>query len=357
MRDGMNLVCKEYIASKLDKKGVLILSEMAGSSKELSDAILINPNNIEQMVDAIHRALTMPEDEQVEHIGIMQESLKRYNIHQWVKLFMDRLNYVKSEQSALQTELLNEKLEQNIVDAYHKAKKRLLFLDYDGTLTGFNLNPDDSKPDEELKTILQGLTKNPKNQVIVISGRGRSTLAEWLKDYNLEIVAEHGVWMKTNDGDWKTLLDISTDWKKEIMSVLEGYVNRTPGSFVEEKDYSLVWHYRKVETGLGEIRTRELTSHLKYLTADKNLQVLEGDMVVEIKNSEINKGRGATEMLKRHQGEFIIACGDDWTDEDTFRAMPKEAFTVKVGNAASVAMYRVTSYTSIRSLLMKFTKN
>ncbi|MEQ8713885.1 MAG: bifunctional alpha,alpha-trehalose-phosphate synthase (UDP-forming)/trehalose-phosphatase, partial [Cyclobacteriaceae bacterium] len=65
MRDGMNLVCKEFIASKLDKKGVLILSEMAGASKELSDAIQINPNDIHELVDALHQALTMDEEEQI----------------------------------------------------------------------------------------------------------------------------------------------------------------------------------------------------------------------------------------------------------------------------------------------------
>ena len=135
------------------------------------------------------------------------------------------------------------------------------------------------------------------------------------------------------------------------MKVLDGYVDRTPGSFVEKKDYSLVWHYRKVETGLGEARTRELTSHLKYITVDRNLKVLEGNKVVEIKNSEIDKGRAATVWLNKHPSDFVMACGDDWTDEDTFKVMPDNAYTIKVGTTSSAAKYRVTDFHDIRKLL------
>ena len=108
MRDGMNLVCKEYVASKLDHKGVLILSEMAGASKELSDAIIVNPNDIQQLVGAMYKALTMPEELQIKSMKSMQESLKRYNIHAWVKLFMDQLRNVKNDPFLLAKEVLAE---------------------------------------------------------------------------------------------------------------------------------------------------------------------------------------------------------------------------------------------------------
>ena len=357
LRDGMNLVCKEFIASKLDKKGVLILSEMAGASKELSDSILINPNNIDEMVNAIHTALTMPDEDQISHMETMQGSLRRYNIHSWVKLFMDRLHFVKKSQEALTTKLLDDNLTAKLKADYKKAKTRLIFLDYDGTLVGFHSNPDDSKPDQELNKLLKKLSSDPKNKIVVISGRGRKTLEKWLEPFDLEIVAEHGVWIKRRGKAFKTIIELNDSWKDEIMNLLEDYVNRTPGSFVEIKDYSLVWHYRKVETGLGEVRTRELTSHLRYITADKNLQVLEGDKVVEIKNSEINKGKGAQILLKEYNADFIMACGDDWTDEDTFKVLPPDAHSIKVGTAASAANYSVPNFESIRQLLDQLTKN
>ncbi len=353
MRDGMNLVCKEFIASKLDKKGVLILSEMAGASKELSDAILINPNDIEQQVDAITSALSMPLDDQVKHMDVMQKSLKRYNIHHWVNLFMERLNFIKDEQRSLETKIIDKDLSENIKKQYNLANERIIFLDYDGTLTGFHGNPLDSKPDEELMDLLTGLIKDGKNKIVIISGRDKSTLNKWVSSYDLEIIAEHGVWFMSKKKEWSTAAELNGDWKDDIQKILDRYVDRTPGSFIEQKDYSLVWHYRKVETGLGEIRTRELTSHLKYITSNKNLQVLEGDKVVEIKNSEINKGKAAKVLLKQYNADFTMALGDDWTDEDTFLAMPEESITVKVGNSASAAKYNVPSYLEVRKLLWK----
>ena len=358
MRDGMNLVCKEYVASRLDKKGVLILSEMAGASKELSDAIIVNPNDIHQLVEAMHKALTMPEALQIESMTSMQKSLKRYNIHAWVKLFMDELANVKKEQSHLKTRLIDNQLSEEIKHAYKQSKERLIFLDYDGTLVGFNENPNDSKPDQELIEILERLTKDKNNHIVIISGRGRQFLEEWMKPYSLDIVAEHGVWIKRMGKPFKTFIKINASWKKETMSLLERYVNRTPGSFVEEKDYSLVWHYRKVETGLGEVRTRELTSHLKYMTANENLEVLEGDMIVEIKNSEINKGKAAQKLMEIYpEADFLLALGDDFTDEDTFKAMPEEAYTIKVGTSASEAKFSVNSYKEVRKLFNEIIKS
>ena len=358
MRDGMNLVCKEYVASRLDKKGVLILSEMAGASKELSDAIIVNPNDIHQLVEAMHKALTMPEELQIESMNSMQKSLKRYNIHAWVKLFMDELANVKKEQSHLKTRLIDNQLSEEIKHAYKQSEERLIFLDYDGTLVGFNENPDDSKPDQELIEILDYLTKDKNNHIVIISGRGRQSLEEWMKPYSLDIVAEHGVWIKRMGKPFKTFIKINASWKKETLSLLERYVNRTPGSFVEEKDYSLVWHYRKVETGLGEVRTRELTSHLKYMTANENLDVLEGDMIVEIKNSEINKGKAAQKLMEIYpEADFLLALGDDFTDEDTFKAMPEEAYTIKVGTSASEAKFSVNSYKEVRKLFKDIIKS
>ena len=356
MRDGMNLVCKEYIASRLDKKGVLILSEMAGSSKELSDAILINPNDLGQLVKAIHEALTMPEEIQMKHMEVMQRSVRRYNIHHWVDLFMKRLDFIKKEQQALVTSILDEKMLRELTAQFKKAKSSLLFLDYDGTLTPFHTDPKEARPDKELYGLISSLCTMKGVRVVIISGRDKETLEGWFSDYKLDIIAEHGVWLRESGKKWETVTSLTDEWKRDIKEVLEDYVNRTPGSFIEEKDFSLVWHYRKVETGLGELRTRELNSHLNYLATNKNLQVLEGDKVVEIKSSEVNKGRAALHWVTRFKSDFTCAIGDDWTDEDTFRALPKEAYTIKVGSTQSAARFSIASYKDVRKLLSRLIK-
>ncbi len=355
LRDGMNLVCKEYIASKLDKKGVLILSEMAGSSKELSDAILINPTDINQIIQALHRALTMPVDEQIQHMDIMQKSLRRYNIHHWVNLFMDTLKTVKEEQRSNNTRVIDEETLEKIKSDYREARQRLIFLDYDGTLVGFNANPEQSRPDTKLISLLKKLLSDDKNRVVIVTGRSKSTIEGWLSHIPLDFICEHGVWVKKYGEDWQCNLRDHT-WKNQIKPILEMYVDRTPASFIEEKDHSLVWHYRKVETGLGELRTRELSSHLKYISSNSDLQVLEGDMVVEIKSREVNKGKSAVQWLNDYPSDFILAIGDDVTDEDTFINMPENAYTIKVGARASAASYFLNDYNEVRTLLKKLIK-
>lgn len=353
MRDGMNLVSKEFVASKFDQKGVLILSEMAGASKELSDAILINPNDINQIAEAIHTALTLPEEEQIKNMQNMQQTLQKLNIFQWMKLFMDRLENIREVQKSLATKRLDEKTIECIYQKYYSAVNRLFFLDYDGTLAPFNKDPKSAGPDEALIALLKDLTGDTKNKVVLTSGRDKNTLDKWLGFLRVEMVAEHGVWVKHEGEDWKTMADLSHEWKERILSVMENYVIRTPGSFVEEKDFSLVWHYRRVEGGLAEIRTRELISHLKLLVSDLNLQVLEGDKVVEVKNAEVDKGRATLAFLKKYPHDFAMAIGDDLTDEDIFKVMPEDSVTIRVGSTTSVAKYSVNSSGKVRELLTK----
>jgi trehalose 6-phosphate synthase/phosphatase len=158
---------------------------------------------------------------------------------------------------------------------------------------------------------------------------------------------------KNENGDWKLYAEIEDGWKEDIRKIMEYYVLRTPGAFIEEKHHSLVWHYRKVESGLGDLRMRELFSHLKYMARGYNLQVLEGNMVLEIKRPDINKGRAATAIMKDQKHDFILAVGDDWTDEDTFKAMPKNAYSIRVGYAYTQANYNIKSVKQVRQLLTK----
>ncbi|MEB2783712.1 bifunctional alpha,alpha-trehalose-phosphate synthase (UDP-forming)/trehalose-phosphatase [Algoriphagus persicinus] len=355
LRDGMNLVCKEFVASQTDQTGVLILSEMAGASKELQDAILVNPNDRQGVVDAIYNALSMPLAEQIARMKSMQESLKKYDVFQWVKVFMDRLDHVKKKQEELTSKDVDAKVMNEIQASFKKAKNAVLFLDYDGTLTGFHSDPQKASPDEELKGIVKDLSALA--QVVIISGRDKDTLGRWFEGQTIDMIAEHGVWVKRkeNQGDWELYAEVEDGWKEDIHKIMEYYVLRTPGAFIEEKHHSLVWHYRKVESGLGDLRMRELFSHLKYMASGHNLQVLEGNMVLEIKRPDINKGRAATAMMKGTEYDFVLAIGDDWTDEDTFKAMPKNAYSIRVGYAYTQANYNIKSFRQVRQLLQKLT--
>jgi len=351
MRDGMNLVCKEYVASRNDNTGVLILSEMAGASKELSDAIIVNPTNIRRVKNALIEALNMPAKEMEDRMIAMRQMVFRYNIYHWVKIYMQRLKDVKSAQSSMKAGRVKDSIKDQIKNSFNTSEKRLILLDYDGTLVGFKTQIDLASPDQELYNLLDRFTVDKKNHTALISGRKHETLEEWFGHKEMDLIAEHGAWRKKAGGSWKQKADLSMSWKDEVHLLMDAFCDRTPGAFVEEKSYSLVWHYRKVQKGLGALRANELMDNLRYITAAHGLQLLNGDKVVEVKNSEVNKGKATLSMINKSEYDFILAIGDDYTDEDIFKALPENAFSIKVGNHISAARYFLEDFHEVRNLL------
>lgn len=351
LRDGMNLIAKEFVASKEDRQGVLILSEMAGAAQEMGEAILVNPNNREEIADAIKQALTMPAAEQIRRNEIMQRRLIRYDVERWAHDFMERLHDVKQLQKRVCVRTLSPNIRKQMRSAYKKSKHRLLLLDYDGTLVSFTENPLDAKPNRTIQGLLRKLCTDPKNDVVIVSGRTRGILEQWFGTLAINLIAEHGVWTKPKKGKWQMLEALSNDWKPQIKPILEVYADRTPGSFIEEKEFSLVWHYRKTEPKLAARRASEVKSALRNLTSNLNLGLLEGSKVIEIKNIGINKGRAAQKWLRKKDTNFILAIGDDWTDEDIFAVLPPSAYSIKVGYGMTKAQFSIENPSEVRALL------
>ncbi|MFB0560973.1 MAG: bifunctional alpha,alpha-trehalose-phosphate synthase (UDP-forming)/trehalose-phosphatase [Candidatus Lokiarchaeia archaeon] len=351
LRDGMNLISKEFIATKTDGEGVLILSEMTGSAKELGEAIIVNPNNKEEVAEALREALEMSEEEQKDRNRTMQKRLKRYDVVRWVNEFMDGLNNIKDIQQEFNKRRFSDETKKKLIDDYLKSNKRLMLLDYDGTLVTFKAKPKMAKPDDELEELLKELTQESKNEVIIISGREKGTLDRWFSRLNVGLTAEHGVWIKEKGGAWEIIKPLGNDWKEEIRPFLEIYADRTPGSFIEEKEYSLVWHYRRADPELSVRNVVELKDDILHVAANLNLSVLEGSKVIEIKNAGVDKGLATSRWLSKGDWDFIMAIGDDWTDEDTFAALPENAYTIKVGLEPTQARFNLSSTEEVRSLL------
>lgn len=352
-RDGMNLIAKEFVAAKNDAKGVLILSEMAGAAQELCEAIIVNPNNIERIAESIHQALKMPEKEQIERNRTMQKRLQRYNVEKWADDFIKTLLSIKKHEHELLAQKLTSQITKEIIKHYFKTKHRLILLDYDGTITPFALKPEYAKPDKGILTLLNKLSQDRHNEVVIISGRDRDTLDKWFGSLNISLSAEHGVWIKKKGRTWELIEILSNYWKDEIKPILELYMDRTPGSFIEEKSYSLAWHYRKSEPELASIRARELKEGILHLATNIGLGVLEGNKVIEIKNAGINKGLAVLKWISHKKFDFILAAGDDSTDEDVFQVLPEHAYSIKVGLTPSKAKFKVDSVKETRALLKK----
>lgn len=352
LRDGMNLVAKEFVASRKDKKGVLVLSEMAGASRELSDALIINPNDIAEMAEAIKTGLEMPDDEQTTRLEIMQKRIANYNVRIWAEDFLDELKNIKNKQQNFQVKFLDEYSKINLLDNYRTAKKRLLLLDYDGTLISFTSNPANAIPGNELLKLLKDLNSD-KNTVCLISGRNSEWLEKYFGNSNIHMVAEHGARVKYPHQVWTNEIVMHNNWKDAIRQIMQAYVRRCAHSFVEEKEFSIVWHYRNTSLEQGKLRAAELLTELNDYAFKRHLQVSMGNKIIEVKADGIDKGIAIKKIINNNDFDFILAIGDDYTDEDMFKALldVNNSYTIKVGNEASFARYNLFTPQMVIALL------
>lgn len=356
LRDGMNLIAKEYLATKTDGKGVLILSEMAGASKEVREALIINPNDVGEIAAALKDAIEMPEDEQIRRNRIMQSRLRRHDVIQWADSFIQTLLSMKETERGLDYKLLGPSERGQVINDLINSNRRLFLLDYDGTLVKFAGHPQLARPTDEIMNVLRQLSSDPKNEVVLLSGRDRITLQSWFGPLGIGLVAEHGAWIRRNNDDWRMLKPLTSDWKPKVLPILETYSDRLPGSFVEDKDFSLAWHYRMADHEMATIVAKEMLDDLVTFTANIGVQVLQGNKVIEVRNPGMNKGDAASFWLAENGFDFVLAIGDDWTDEDMFKVLPQTAYSIKVGRTQSQARYNVTGQVEVIDLLQGLAK-
>lgn len=353
LRDGMNLVAKEYIASKRRNNGVLVLSETAGAAEELHDAILVNPQRMRTMVDGLAQALDMPRRELRARARSMQEHIQEFTVQKWAENFMNVLQRPRAL-GPERTRTLTKQMEDSMARAYHRAKRRLLLLDYDGVLRRFARNPADAIPSRQLTTLLQRLSSDPANDIVIISGREKTDLLKWFGDLPIALAAEHGILFRRRGGkNWHKTIANSREWKAEILQIFQYYAELTPGARVESKEWSVAWHYRAASPYYAQKHLVALRRLLKPYLSQYGLKLEEGHMVLEVRPVTASKGRVAREWLI-HDHDFVLAAGDDVTDEDMFEAMPPSAYSIKVGRGRTLAHYRVKNVGDVLALLNKF---
>jgi trehalose 6-phosphate synthase/phosphatase len=352
LRDGMNLVAKEFVASRTDGDGVLILSEFAGAASDMGEAVIVNPYDIDGMAAAIHQALEMPEAERRLRMAPLRARVIEHDVHHWVDDFLASLER-KPREDGGGTAISDASEIAGVQSKLRKAPRLIVLLDYDGTLVPFARTPGAANPDDALRDLLGRLGARPRTSVHVVSGRTRETLESWLGDLPIGLHAEHGLWSRSAPGSaWTAIREISSDWKQKVRPILEQFAAATPGSLIEEKSASIAWHYRMAETEFGSLQARELRLHLGELLQNLPVEVLRGEKVVEVRQHGINKGEIVAGVVAGVQRPFtLVAMGDDRTDEDLFAALPSGSYAIHVGPRPSAAPLRLAGPPQARAFL------
>ena len=351
LADGMNLVAKEYLACQSeDDPGVLVLSEFAGASQELIDALVVNPFDTVQVVEALTEGLAMPRDERLRRLEGMRSRVMNFAADYWARNFIEELQ----EQTQFAWSPMSvEESGDAIVARMRGAERVALFLDYDGTLREFERVPEAAFPNEEVLAVLDQLEQAPVD-VFIISGRRGAQLEEWFAGRPFTLIAEHGGAYRLPGGTWDSI-NPATDfsWKERVLEVLRHYEGSTPGSEVEEKQSAIVWPYRQADPEFGELKSRQLMSELYAMLVNAPVEVHHGKKIVEVSSIHVNKGVALEFFVKRGSYDCVLCAGDDQTDEAMFRIERMEMVKIKVGEGDSRAEYRMPDQRGFRSLLSR----
>lgn len=345
VRDGMNTTSLEYVVCQKDEHGPLILSEFSGTAGCLKDAIHINPWDLSDVALQLLMALQMSTAKKTAMHKNLYNHVTTKTVQSWSASFIKRLlRVLASGTSTINTPLLDRSV---LLSTYRAAHKRLFMFDYDGTLTPIVKDPNAAIPSSRVIRTLRTLTSDPQNAVWIISGRDQEFLSQYLGDIpGLGFSAEHGSFMRhPGSTEWENLAEIyDMGWQKETMEVFQKYTELTPGSFIERKRCALTWHYRPSDPELAAKNARECQREMEKTIGKKwEIEVMEGKANLEVRPTFINKGEIAKKLVLNYgqeagqPPEFVLCLGDDFTDEDMFRALngsnlkPEHVFTVTVG--------------------------
>lgn len=355
VRDGMNLVAKEFVASRVDGDGVLVLSEFTGAAVELAEAVLVNPYHIEEAADAYYRALTMPVPERQARMRALRARVRANPVERWAESFLQALRETPRPESSPAAGLSGEEVLDPQLVRIRRARSLLLLLDYDGTLVPFAPTPDLAVPDADLLTLLAALTARPATQVHLVSGRQREIMETWFGGFRLGLHAEHGSWSRgPGEEEWRRHEAVHPVPYDELLAVLDGLTRRTPGSLIERKSSGLAWHFRLAQPELGLAHANALIEEVGRRFPPEAVEALRGEKVVEFRPAGVHKGLIVTRLRQAADaGTLVLAVGDDTTDEDMFAALGPDDLGVHVGPRPSGAAFRLRDVAACRGFLRK----
>jgi len=359
--DGMNLVAKEYLACQWEKNGVLILSEFAGAAQELPNALIVNPYNVSEVAQAIDQALQLSEEQKQKMVAPMKERVIKYDARYWADAFFQDLA-AQADREQLPSLLSDTKnLSIEAIGALLKAESAAFFLDYDGTISELKRKPEDAVPNDEINELFIRLENQKNLDVYLICGRKKEDMDQWFSRYRFNLIAEHGYYYKHhNAADW-IVFDAQADlsWKNQIIEIFQLYTGMTPGSNIEDKTSSVVWHYRNSDPEFGTWKANQLVAELYEMLSNLPVEIHHGQKIVEVGSMQINKGIVLDHFVQLNKYDTVLCAGDDETDESMFRYMDDtEVFSIKIGDGTdTMAKFRISGPKAFRAFLSEVLNN
>ena len=391
--------------------GRIVISEFTGSSQVLPGALRVNPWHADTILAALDESLTTPLH--VAHAGFARDAnyVASQSQVSWAREFtvhVIRASLASERTAILDTEgsprtsmlpaaysalpKLNREL---VLAAFRQSRSRVIFLDNEGTLApnlsriyrhygsvplanprAVDLQSKGSGPSEEVLRILSTLCQDPRNIVMILSGRAKSQLSSWFAPVlpkGLGLAAEHGYfWMHPRlTSGWRCLLAREGQEQCEMQNagwiglteeIMNRYVNRTPNTYIEDKGSARVWQFRDAEAEFGAAQAKELHAELELALRAEAVDITTGKGYVEVKLRGVNKGaavQNVLDALKERLNvspEFVLCIGDDRSDESMFeqllRPIPEAAvFTSTVGRKKTMAKFFLSDVDHVSSLL------
>ncbi|KAJ3374487.1 Trehalose-6-P synthase/phosphatase complex synthase subunit [Allomyces arbusculus] len=410
-RDGMNLVSYEYIAAQRDAHGVLIMSEFAGAAQSLNGALLVNPWNTEELADAYAAALAMPATDRANNHAKLFRYVAKHTAAYWGHSFVHellRFTDANGPSAARHPAKLaparflanvappaaNDRapsptashfssttatngggpdpLRSAVLRAFVSAPQRVLFLDQGGTLASEHLRPEFSAPPPNVIAALRELAAVPNTAIYIVSGRARRHLAAWYADVAVGLSAEHGCFYRhardsgiesksgeTDADGWVALAHhVDLAWRDTVRPLFDHYTERTPGSYVEDKEVAFTWNYRDTDAEFGAWQANELQVNVEKMLSHLPVSIIPGgNKTLELRPSAIDKASAVRAILAdvgAKPGAFVMSVGNGMSDEAVFACVAnaaKDAVTVTVGKKSSAAKFYVDGISDVHALL------
>lgn len=364
LRDGMNLVAKEYVACRTDEQGVLVLSEFTGAADELRESLRVNPHDIEGLKAAYLRAILMPEAEATRRMRTLRKSVSENTVARWADNML-RAAYVAADakepgEVAIETDDHEASGSSRVyISSDIEAKLRrlatapdlIIACDFDGTLAPIVARPQDARILPRAQQALDALHEAPNVHIVLVSGRSlESLLATGVAAHDWIVSGSHGAELMGIEQAFEPLATEEEERLDRLKRRVRRVFRNEVGVRIEEKPFGVVVHTREVE---DEKVAEEILEAAAKLGEASGLEIRAGKQVQELAVRKSDKGSALQYIRSQLPEAPVLFLGDDVTDEDVFAALKSDDVGIKVGEGESVATSRVEDPATVSAILAR----